>query len=48
MSQKNLNPATPERVAIVVSNPAISSTTRWPVGFWWAELSHPANCRPKM
>jgi putative intracellular protease/amidase len=41
MTQKNLNPATPKRVAIVVSNPAVSSTTGWPVGFWWAELSHP-------
>src|SRR6202051_1837485 len=41
MSQKNLNPATAKRVAIVISNPAISSTTGWPVGFWWAELSHP-------
>jgi putative intracellular protease/amidase len=30
-----------KRVAIVVSNPAISSTTGWPVGFWWSELSHP-------
>ncbi len=29
------------RVAIVISNPAISTTTGWPVGFWWSELSHP-------
>jgi putative intracellular protease/amidase len=28
-------------VAIVVSNPAISTTTGWPVGFWWSELTHP-------
>jgi putative intracellular protease/amidase len=21
--------------------PAVSTTTGWPVGFWWAELSHP-------
>jgi putative intracellular protease/amidase len=28
-------------VAIVLSNPAVSSTTDWPVGFWWSELSHP-------
>ncbi|WP_448955397.1 type 1 glutamine amidotransferase domain-containing protein [Labrys neptuniae] len=31
----------PKRVAIVLSNPAISTTTNWPVGFWWSELTHP-------
>jgi putative intracellular protease/amidase len=44
MSHKNLNPVnpnTPKRVAIVISNPGVSSTTGWPVGFWWAELTHP-------
>jgi putative intracellular protease/amidase len=30
-----------KRVAIVLSNPAVSTTTGWPVGFWWSELSHP-------
>jgi putative intracellular protease/amidase len=30
-----------KRVAIVISNPAISTTTGWPCGFWWSELSHP-------
>src|SRR5208282_2882034 len=30
-----------KRVAIVLSNPAISTATGWPVGFWWSELSHP-------
>lgn len=30
-----------KRVAMVLSNPAESSTTGWPVGFWWSELSHP-------
>jgi putative intracellular protease/amidase len=30
-----------KRVAIVIANPAVSTTTGWPVGFWWAELSHP-------
>lgn len=41
---QNLNPASvgqPKRVAIVISNPGVSTTTGWPVGFWWAELSHP-------
>ena len=44
MSLKDTNPVNakkPKRVAIVVSNPAISPTTGWPVGFWWSELSHP-------
>jgi putative intracellular protease/amidase len=44
MSHKNLNPVNPgrpKRVAIVISNPAISTTTGWPVGFWWSELTHP-------
>jgi putative intracellular protease/amidase len=36
-----LNPRAPRRVAIVIANPAVSSTTQWPVGFWWSELTHP-------
>jgi putative intracellular protease/amidase len=35
-----VNPKKPKRVAIVLSNPAISTTTGWPVGFWWSELAH--------
>ena len=30
-----------KRVAIVLANPAVSTTTGWPVGFWWSELTHP-------
>jgi putative intracellular protease/amidase len=30
-----------KRVAIVIANPAQSTTTGWPVGFWWSELTHP-------
>jgi putative intracellular protease/amidase len=45
MSLKNpnlLNPrAARKRVALVIANPAVSSTTGWPVGFWWSELTHP-------
>jgi putative intracellular protease/amidase len=44
VSLKDANPTNfkkPKRVAIVLSNPAVSSTTGWPVGFWWSELSHP-------
>ena len=36
-----VNPRAPKRVAIVIANPAVSSTTGWPVGFWWSELTHP-------
>jgi putative intracellular protease/amidase len=36
-----LNPNESKRVLIVVSNPAVSEQTGWPIGFWWAELSHP-------
>jgi putative intracellular protease/amidase len=35
-----VNPTRRKRVAIVIANPAISTTTGWPVGFWWAELTH--------
>jgi putative intracellular protease/amidase len=31
----------PKRIVIVASNPAVSGQTGWPIGFWWAELSHP-------
>ncbi len=44
MSLRDPNPVNaraPKRVAIVLSNPAISTTTGWPVGFWWSELAHP-------
>jgi putative intracellular protease/amidase len=43
MTHKNVNPfdaARPKRVAIVISNPGVSTTTGWPVGFWWSELTH--------
>ncbi len=35
-----LNPKSKRRVAIVIANPTISTTTNWPVGFWWSELTH--------
>jgi putative intracellular protease/amidase len=44
MSLKNknsVNPKNPGRVAVVLANPAVSTTAGWPVGFWWSELSHP-------
>jgi putative intracellular protease/amidase len=44
MSLKDVNavdPGRPKRVALVIANPAVSTTTGWPVGFWWSELTHP-------
>jgi putative intracellular protease/amidase len=35
------NPNARKRVAMVIANPAVSTTTGWPVGFWWSELTHP-------
>lgn len=39
--QNVVNPKARKRVAIVIANPATSTTTGWPVGFWWSELTHP-------
>lgn len=36
-----LNPDDPKRIAILASNPTVSKQTGWPIGFWWAELTHP-------
>ncbi|MGX8011075.1 type 1 glutamine amidotransferase domain-containing protein [Mesorhizobium sp. ORM8.1] len=44
MSVRDPNPVnahSPKRVAIVIANPAVSTTTGWPVGFWCSELTHP-------
>ena len=44
MSLRDPNPldAThPKRVALVLANSTVSTTTGWPVGFWWSELTHP-------
>jgi putative intracellular protease/amidase len=35
------NPDRPKKVALVASNPSVSEQTGWPIGFWWAELTHP-------
>src|SRR4051794_11609573 len=29
-----------KKILMVVSNPAVSEQTGWPIGFWWAELTH--------
>ena len=36
-----VNPGARKRIAIVLANPAVSTTSGWPVGFWWSELTHP-------
>ncbi|WP_020394030.1 type 1 glutamine amidotransferase domain-containing protein [Thiolinea disciformis] len=44
MSLKDANSVNPQAkkwIALVIANPATSTTTGWPVGFWWSELSHP-------
>jgi putative intracellular protease/amidase len=40
MNVNRVNPQRGKRIAIVLSNPAVSTTTGWPVGFWWSELTH--------
>jgi len=30
-----------KKILLVAASPATSPTTGWPVGFWWAELTHP-------
>lgn len=34
-------PAQPKKILLVAANASTSPTTGWPVGFWWAELTHP-------
>ena len=36
-----LNPNQPKKVLLIVSNPAISQQTGWPIGAWLAEFAHP-------
>jgi putative intracellular protease/amidase len=35
------NPQRPKRILLLAANPGVSPVTGWPVGFWWAELTHP-------
>jgi putative intracellular protease/amidase len=35
------DPAAARRILLVAANPSTSTVTGWPVGFWWAELTHP-------
>ena len=36
-----VNPKSPKKIAIVIANPTIATTSGWPCGFWWSELTHP-------
>jgi hypothetical protein len=43
MSLRDPNVANPnhkKKIAIVIANSAVSTTTGWSVGFWWSELTH--------
>ncbi len=35
------DPERRKRILLVAANAAVSGTTQWPIGFWWAELTHP-------
>lgn len=40
----NLNVTNPNRrkkILLIIANPSVSPKTGWPVGFWWAEVTHP-------
>ncbi len=37
----SLNTTRLKKIALIAANPAVSQTTGWPIGFWWAELTHP-------
>lgn len=30
-----------KKILLIAANPSTSGTTGWPIGFWWAELTHP-------
>jgi putative intracellular protease/amidase len=34
-------PSRKKKILIVAANASTSTVTGWPVGFWWAELTHP-------
>ncbi len=37
----NTMPGRKKRFALIAANLTHSTQTGWPIGFWWAELSHP-------
>ena len=40
-TKNTLDPDNPKKVLMVAANEAVSPSTGWPVGYWWAELTHP-------
>ena len=38
---ESIDTLAPKHILILASNAAISPVTGWPIGFWWAELTHP-------
>ncbi|MEM8987527.1 MAG: type 1 glutamine amidotransferase domain-containing protein [Pseudomonadota bacterium] len=41
MSGANIDKFSQKRILMIASNSAVSPVTGWPIGFWWAELTHP-------
>jgi putative intracellular protease/amidase len=41
MSGANIDIHKKKRVLLIASNSTVSPVTQWPIGFWWAELTHP-------
>jgi putative intracellular protease/amidase len=39
--EPKMSDAPKRRILIIAANPSVSPTTGWPIGFWWAELTHP-------
>jgi putative intracellular protease/amidase len=37
----NIDIHSKKRVLMIAANAGVSPTTGWPIGFWWAELTHP-------
>ena len=35
------NPDVKKKVLLIAANASVSPNTGWPIGFWWAELTHP-------
>jgi putative intracellular protease/amidase len=36
-----MNPNKSKKIALIAANASTSKQTGWPIGFWWAELTHP-------
>lgn len=41
MSGANIDTHGKKKILLIASNSAVSPVTQWPIGFWWAELTHP-------